>query len=193
MTYERKPAKVRPNMDNLSFWGAALDFIEETRFDQDLIIDVVRHPTESYRDPKSMEVGYNIYRFRRGDITVVVGFRDMENPKIIYIYLHDPEEHRKTAKGSRTGAGSGSKTPTTMNGLQTWLRNQGCVLSWEHKSGVMTVTWRGIYVGNLHSTPSGGNRSLKNMYHRLSRNLQRVKTEESLRQDIDIRERRSKE
>jgi hypothetical protein len=192
VTYGRKPRKVRPNLDNLEFWGAAEDFVQDTHFDRDLIKDVVRFPTDTSRDPRSLEVGYNIYRFRRGDITVVVGFRDVVNPKILYVYLHDPEDHTR-GKGTQSGGGLPSKTPTSVTDLQTWLRNQGCVMSWESNAGALKVSWHGHFVGNLHLTTHTQGASLKNRYHWFRKRLSRVRTEAMLRDDIELREKRKHE
>jgi hypothetical protein len=192
VTYERKPSKVRPNLDNLEFWGAAEDFILETHFDRDLIKDVVRFPSDTERDPRSLEVGYSIYRFRRGDITAVVGFRDTQNPRIIYVYLHDPEDHTR-GKGTKAGGGLPSKTPTSTSELQAWLRNQGCTITWERRSGAMKVTWHGEFVGNLHMTVHAQGNALKNQYHWFRKRVARVRTESRLRNDIELREKRKNE
>jgi hypothetical protein len=185
-----KPQRRKPNFDNLFFYGAAKDFMDEYRFDAELIKDVVKHPTDRSRDERSVEVGYNIWRFRRGDITVVVGFKDIENPMILFIYLHDPEDHTRGSSGSRTSGGPATKDPTSVRALQTWLQNQGCTIDWDRKSGGMTVSWKGDFVGNLHLTPHTSGASLKNQFHHFRRVLTRMKTEHVLRQDIDLREKR---
>lgn len=181
-----QPKPRKPNFEKLDFWGAAEDFIEETNFDRDLIKDVVRFPDDTSRDPRSMEVGYNIYRFRRGDITVCVGFRDPENPRIIYVYLHDPEDHTR-GKGTRAGGGLPSKTPGSTQEMQAWLRKAGCKLEWDRRSATMKVTWEGHYVGRLHLTVHQQGNALKNQFHHFRKRLTSVKTETRLRDDIEKR------
>ena len=185
-----KPQKRKPNLDNLEFYGAAKDFVAEYQFDEELLKDVVRHPTDRHRDERSSEVGYNIWHFRRGDITVVVGFKEIENPLILYVYLHDPEDHTRGSSGSRTSGGPATKDPTTVRALQTWLRDQGCVIGWDRKTGGMTVSWKDTFVGTLHMTPHTQGASLKNSFHHFRRVLARMKTEYMLNQDIDLREKR---
>ena len=172
----------RPNLDNLDFLGRALDFIEMYDFDQELLKDVVRYPTTREKDPHANEVGYPIYRFRRGDITVVCGFKDPEHPHILHVFLHTPDEPDNTP--AKAG-GAGSKTPATLTQLRGWLSKEGCRLEWTGKG--QRVYYSDIFIGTIHGT-YGLQTSIKNDYSRLRKKIAGIKAQESLRQDVMNRE-----
>lgn len=177
MTESNTPETSKPNLDNLQIIGRALDFVEEYGFDPEMFYDVVRKPdTVPQRDPRALEVGYNIYRFRRGDITVVVGFMDMNAPAVMFVHLHTPEENEMHISYRHTGsAGEGGKAPTTIRAIQHWLKTEGCALEFS-TSTAQRVTWNGIYVASLHLTPHNSGRALKNTYMSLRRKLDKIKT-----------------
>lgn len=184
MTSDQNNTPRRPNLDNLEFLGRALDFVETYNFDRNLLRDVVRYPESREKDPHGAEVGYPIYRFRRGDITVVVGFRDLDEPHILHVWLHTPDDDN--AQGTKGGAGGpATKTPHSVSQLRGWLMKEGCRL--EYKGSGQRITYDGIFVGTLHLTPSD-NRGIKNSYTHLRNKLAAIKAKQRLAQDIIDRE-----
>lgn len=174
----------RPNLDNLDFLGRALDFIETYNFDQELLKDVVRYPTSREKDPHSNDVGYPIYRFRRGDITVTCGFRDPEHPHILHVVLHTPEDN-ESHFGNAPGGSGVSKTPTSLTQVRGWLQRQGCKL--EMTNTGQRVTYNEVFIGVLHQTMKNP-RQYMNFYTRAKNKIAAIKAQDALRQDVMDRE-----
>src|SRR4051812_24097899 len=81
-------------------------------------------------DPHSRDVGYPIARYRRGDVIVVVGFKNRARPKVLHVAVNTPGE--KGAAPIHRGAtgGPGSSLPTSVRELKTRILALGYRLEW---------------------------------------------------------------
>ena len=106
----------------------AKNFVEIYGVDTRLIVDTVRAPQAVSLDPRSAEVGYDIKRLRRGDVEVVVGYREPEYPTILYVRLATPDD-TQGPKRSHGGA-KGSSLPPTVTELHRRITTQGYSLEY---------------------------------------------------------------
>lgn len=173
-------AKIYLNRNNLRFLPRAQEFLDTYDFPEDLVRSVVMNPEQIERDPYSLEVGYPVIRMRRGDITAVVGVQDPNNPSVLYIYLHIPEDGVQRSGTKKGTAGSHkAKAPTSTRQLRSWLIENGCRL--EPGGRHSSAYYEDVYVGPVSNTPSEY-RSVLNSYHDLKKSLIRAKASVLARQ-----------
>jgi hypothetical protein len=168
--------KIRANLSNLRYLDRAQDFLDYYSFPKDLVEDVLRHPHRAEKDPTSMGSGYLIVRLIRGDITVVMGLRDPENPTVIYVYLNHPGDNVVNRKA---GQGPGSKLPSSLRELRTWALAAGCKFEMGG-TGHTKVFYKDQLIGTLPNTPSGGKRSIENAYSALRKQIAGVVAQQAI-------------
>lgn len=151
---------------------------------EEMVFSVIRNPTARIMDPLTVEKGYPVYQFRRGDITVVCGFKDPSNPHVFFMYVHSMDETSKvnTNAGTAKGPGSGSKVPKSIQQLKGWLMAQGCNLVNASNGGITKVYYHGAFVMNLHSTVhTQGGANIANKFSDAKRKMAIFKAMESLK------------
>lgn len=98
--------------------GDALDFAETVGLLVEDVESVVKDRRSSQEvDPRTAEVGYPVRRFRRGDVTVVVGYRDSE-PTILFVHVHG-RSHKHLAVRRADGRANASRAPKTWMQLRS--------------------------------------------------------------------------
>lgn len=180
-------AKIRANMANLTMHGEAEQFIETYRFPQELVEHVCKYPQEVTLDPTSADKGYHVLRMRRGDITVVVGLRDPENPLALYVYLNTPEDHTYGGGTRKSTPGAGTKkekAPQSLRQMLGWCAANGCTTEWSSGSGHTKVYFEGAFMGTLPTTPSD-HRSFKNAYSQISKKVAVARARQSITEDME--------
>lgn len=152
-----------------SWTNDARAFVEIYHMDAWMVEDVVRAPTTVELDPHSNEVGYPVRRMRRGDITVVVGFRDPEDPTILFIHLDTPDNH--TGSGGSIGgrAGAGLGVPGSVAEMLRALEGLGLQIRYGKHYQVYDGD---IFVTHLASTPRDRN-SVKAAWRTVNQYLDR--------------------
>lgn len=166
-------------MTDPSWSDDAHDFMLIYGLDKELVLDVVRNPDREEMDPHSADVGYPIKKMRRGDIVVVVGYRDPDEPMILYVRLVNPDEPQYQKRSPR-GA-SGSSLPPTRAELIRRIQFQGYQID---DSGRHTKVFNraGKLMVTISKTP-GSARSIADSWHQ----FQRAVREESSEQGSDER------
>lgn len=88
---------------------------------------IIRHDPQPVTDPHASDVGYPILRYRRGDVVVVVGFRYVESPKVLYVHtVTDQESRGDDPKWKRVASGGpGSDLPTSHRDLKRRILGLG--------------------------------------------------------------------
>lgn len=153
----------------------AKNFVQLYAVDTRLIVDAVRAPQMISLDPRTAEVGYDIKRLRRGDVEVVVGYRDPEYPMILYVRLATPDDDQGPKRSA--GGASGTTVPPTMGELHRRITMAG--YSIDHSSAHPKVVARnGDTLMSLPKTPSD-RRSLANTWREFIRNDRAAKTREA--------------
>lgn len=153
----------------------AKNFVELYNVDTRLIVDAVRAPQMISIDPRTAEVGYDIKRLRRGDVEVVVGYRDPEYPMILYVRLATPDDDQ----GARRSPGgiSGSSVPPTMGELHRRITMAGYRI--DHSAAHPRVmTKDGDFLMSIAKTPSD-KRSLANTWRDFLKNDRAAKAREA--------------
>lgn len=175
-------SKIRLNVSALVWLQRAEDFVATYSFPKDLLEDVVRDPDSVGIDPSSEGRDYKVLRFRRGDITVVVGLRDPDAPSVIHVWLHYPEEDFTVPMGkiSKPGSGGGERVPTNERQLKGYLMGQGCSLK-PAGSGHIAVFWGETRIGTIPSTGHTNGEAIKGYYSTLRKRLFSLRAQESLR------------
>lgn len=144
----------------------AKNFVELYGVDTRLIVDAVRAPQSISIDPRTPEVGYDIKRLRRGDVEVVVGYRDPERPMILYVRLATPDDDQGPKRSP--GGTRGSSLPPTIAELHRRIVMAGYSL--EHSAAhVKVIDREGNLLMPLPKTPSD-RRAIANCWHDFLRN-----------------------
>lgn len=151
-------------MAKVTWHQDALDFLEYFDFPKDIVIDVLRRPEEKTLDPSSEERGYPVYRFRRGDVTVVLGAK-YSVLTILYVYLHTPEDGTRQHKSIGGAVGSGGKAPTSERQLVGWIKANGMTIRMGGKH--RQVYYGDVYLGSISSTAHA--RTYVNEYQKIRR------------------------
>lgn len=173
------------NAKVISFLPRARDFLDDFDFPEDLVIEAVRHPSEIRWDPMVAEANYPILLLRRGDLSISVSLMDLNEPHVMYIHLHHPEENKHSQGAKSTGGGGGGKTPHSPAEIQAWFRRNGCKLS-NAASGVK-VTYEGHQVGIIHLTPHTRGNSPKSSFSALLRSLRSIQSKIAQQKILDTR------
>lgn len=173
----RSKIPARINISDITFLGRALDFIELYDFPTEILLDCVRHPDEVAIDPHAMEVGYPILRFRRGDITVVLGLQRPQEPAITFVYLHVPNDDIPQHKGMGGAGGVGGKVPKSPQQLVGWAQAQGCQVAFNGR-GHWNISYNGVLLGSTGGTVHS--RSVMNDYSFLRKRLAAEKAKQNL-------------
>lgn len=129
----------------------ALAYAEEfglTREDCEKIMLAKSNPT---LDSRSHEVGHLIVRYRAGDVVVVVGHRDLEDPVIMSVWV---DTHQETKGGGTKPGGSGSSLPKTQKELIKRILGHGFKIKHDNRGHLKVVDENGVFVYSLPSTPS---------------------------------------
>lgn len=170
--------RYKVNFDNLVYLPRAQDFLDTYDFPTDLVEAVVRNPTTRELDPYTHEVGYTVVRCKRGDITVVLGLQNLDEPAVLYIYLHTPDEDEHQQSGARAPAGAGTQAPKSQKALLSWLQSEGCTLRYNGR-GHYNVYLNDVLVGSVGGTVH--KTSLVNNYTWIRRRIAATRAKEELR------------
>jgi hypothetical protein len=153
-------------VETLTWHQDAEDFVDDTGMDRAIIEAAARFPTSTSPDPRSATEGYPIKRLRRGDIEVVVGYREPKEPMILFVRLETPGEGRSMRSAS-AGGGHGSSIPPTMTEMHRRIQALGYHLSSTTRH-TKVLTRDGAPITTLPRTPSD-NRSLANAWMQFQR------------------------
>jgi len=155
----------------------AKNFVELYGVDTRLIVDAVRAPQSVSIDPRTNEVGYPIKRLRRGDVEVVVGYREPEWPTILYVRLATPDDDQGPKRSP--GGVSGSSVPPTMGELHRRITMAGYQVQTGGAAHPKVVSQTGDVLMSIPNTPSD-KRSLANTWRdfvRLDREYKKASQE----------------
>lgn len=139
---------------------------------------VVRQSERVEVAPETAAKKYPVLKFARGDVLVVVGFRNPRLPMIIAAYwqaLRLPSQGVSADQSDRSGGGGGRRTvglPTTAKQLVKRLRDVGA--SVEDPSGEqmnVMVSFDGTDLGRVNVGPTATKTSCQSDYQR---NLRRI-------------------
>ena len=163
---------------DMIWYPDALSFIESYGVDPAIIEAAALHPWTVTDDPKGAEVGYPVKRLRRGDVEVVVGYRDEDEPAILYVRLHTPDDPTSGGRGSIKPQGRGSKIPTTLRGLKAEILQAGYSIELGGRHDLVRRP-DGSVCMTLPITPSSPT-SIPNAYQNFLRVLQTDRTKTAL-------------
>jgi len=133
------PIIIHPNVQDL--WG----------FDQKLAVDAVRHPFAVELDTTFKQRNFPVLRFRRGDLYVVVGFKDRQNPAMLGVYV-DPALEHDTHRVHHTGSGGARRLggkPTNYGQLVLRISRLGVEIGEPDPKGIAELMYRGQSLGKI--------------------------------------------
>lgn len=153
----------------LDWQPAALDVAYQFGLNEDAIEAIVRKPETVTVDPSNATRAWTVLRYRRGDVSVVVGFPEDMPPRIWGVYLTLPMEGTGEKRGTQgaNGGGGGSEVPKTMRGLRRRIVESGLVIR-PGGSHDRVETEDGQFVAALPITPSD-HRTIPNLWTTLRR------------------------
>lgn len=144
------------------FWDdRAKDWLDTWGLTQADAESIILADTKPTLDPHSGEAGHPIVRFRRGDVTVIVGLREKERPKVLSVFIHIPGWDTNKGTGN-PGTGAGTSLPTSNKQLRRWIIDFGYRIEASAHDRVLDKT-TGKFVMALPNTPSDS-RSLANTW-----------------------------
>lgn len=152
----------------LDWQPAALDVAEQFGLDVDAVEAIVRHPDRVAIDPSSATRDWEVLRYSRGDVSVVVGFPHDMPPRIWGVYLRLPMEGTGEKQGTQgAGSTSGSQVPKTMRALRRRIVEAGLKI---HPGGShdRVETEDGQFIAALPITPSD-HRTIPNVWTAIRR------------------------
>lgn len=152
----------------LDWQPAARDVAEQFGLDEASVEAVVRQPDRITVDPSSVTREWDVLRYTRGDVSVVVGFPHDMPPRIWGVYLRLPMEGTGVKMGTQgAGSNSGSDVPTTMRALRRRIVGAGLKIR-AGGSHDRVETEDGQFVAALPITPSD-HRSIPNVWASIRR------------------------
>ena len=149
----------------IDWLAEATDFVEDVGLDAKMVESVVENPQRVEMDPRTSVVGYDVKRLKRGDIEVVVGYSDPENPMILFVRLLGPAEGWSGGRGAKGGTGGAGKGPSTVTDMVKRAQALGYTVEY---STHIKLMWDGKFAMAIPRTPSDY-RSLVNSWHQLLR------------------------
>lgn len=121
--------------------------------DKEAVETAVRKPQHVEIRPESREKKYPVLAFRRGDIQVVMGFRDRLKPAVIACYWRPLLEHDHHVVNRHGGGGARKSTglPTTVKAAVTQLQREGLTFpdTWESATSPVEVSYRGKVLSKM--------------------------------------------
>jgi hypothetical protein len=126
---------------------------------------------------------YPVLRFRKGDLYVIVGFREPQKPMALGVYAQsrlDPDTHHTEAAG---GGGSKTKrisTPTTFVQLKKRIAALGCVLE-ESASDPekVVVTYKDQELGKVQVGGTQNRVQIRSDWNRIERKVDAIDRRET--------------
>ena len=117
-------------------------------------------------DPRSREVGHLIVRYRAGDVIVVVGHRDKDEPVIMSVQV---DTGHTSYQGTRaSGGATGSTAPNTMRELRKRVLAEGYRIEQVGAHAKVLDKETGSFLMSLPLTPSD-HRSIPNCWAQFTR------------------------
>ena len=107
---------------SISWQPDALSYAEMYGLTQENVELIVKNKSRPVIDPRTNEVGSLIMRYRSGDVVVVTGLRDPDNPVIMSVWV---ETNNKKSGSKKNSGTSGSSMPTTLKQLQRRILDDG--------------------------------------------------------------------
>lgn len=148
-------------------------------WDADLCDDVLRHPERIEVRPESFEAEkrYVVLSFKRGDIEVIMGFRNPKNPAVIAMYHHSLLAHDTHIVGHAGTGGGGSRGETGLpkTGKQVAARLQGMQAKVDFNEDETTaeVFFAGQSLGRIMTR--GDRKKSESDYQRMQRKITAIK------------------
>lgn len=146
-----------------ALWGLSVSAVE----------DCIHHPQQTAVDPRTKEIGHNVLRHRRGDVVVVVGYREPETPQVLFVTTMTGLAERHVRGGN---GGTGSTLPRSYRELRKRILDLGYRISVD-SAHPKVRTSDGRVIMTFPGTPSD-HRSLANTW----RSFVKAHAKEMLRQ-----------
>lgn len=142
---------------------------------KDEIRTAVREPHRVEVRPESKQKGYPVIRFSRGDVNVIMGFRDRLNPAVIRAEWSSLLEHDKYTVDRHGGGGSRKTTglPASPRSLVMSLKVKGAEVKESSTGKTAEVSYKGQSLGKI--TVEGVTKvQVQNDYQRMQRKMQAI-------------------
>lgn len=154
--------------------------------DLDMVEAACRKPQRVEIAPETAAKKYPVIKYFRGDVLVVVGYRELQLPKIIAAYVagRNLADNRPATINGGTGGGSRrtSGLPKSPKQLLNRLLGLGAVLTEDATGKTHSVKFWDEELGQVATAPGTDKASVENSYQRMARKIEAVKMRKS-RQD----------
>jgi hypothetical protein len=119
--------------------------------DRDGITNAVRHPERCEVRPESKSKGYPVIKFARGDVNVIMGYRDRKSPAVIRAEWGWLLGHSQYEVDRHGGGGSKAATglPNTFAQLAGRLKIAGAEVTPSEDGKTAVVTYQGQELGRV--------------------------------------------
>lgn len=157
--------------------------------DVDAAVAVVRHPEQVKINEESAKKKYPILTFHRGDITVVLGFREPHEPFMMAAYFTGEalKEYQRSRATGGGGARKGEGVPTRPDLLRRRLVELGASVDEDRDSDAdgktATVTFHGQVLGQI-ALVNWTKVSVGNDWQRMQRKIHAIKQREESRRGV---------
>ncbi len=148
--------------------------------DLDLVEGVLREPEQVAVRPESFdkEKRYVVLSFKRGDLEVILGTRNLREPMVIAVYASsrlEADTHRvnHAGGGGKKREGGLPKTPTQM---ASRLRAMGCEVAIDVRDDTAPVTYKGQDLGRVTCLPDRS--TVESDYQRIIRKIDGINRKE---------------
>lgn len=145
--------------------------------DLDLVETACRAPHRVEVAPETATKKYPVIKYYRGDVLAVVGFRDLQMPKIIAAYTAGLNLADNRGGGARGGGGSrrSSGLPKTVSQLLTRLGGIGVELIDDADGKTHTVKYWGEDLGQIPTATHTDKATVESSYQRINRKVEAIK------------------
>lgn len=145
--------------------------------DLELVEAACRQPHRVEVAPETAEKKYPVMKYYRGDVLAVVGFRDLQMPKIIAAYTAGLNLADNRTGGTRGGGGARKATglPRNTKQLVDRLKQIGAVLTEDSTGKTHAVKFWDEELGQVQTGPGTDRQSVESSFQRMARKIEAVR------------------
>lgn len=146
--------------------------------DQDMTESCLRNPDRVEVRPETFHAikRYPVLGFYKGDVNVILGFRDPAKPCVIAVYVHSMLEH-DTHRVNHTGTGGARKlsgNPKNVKQLRQHLEARGAELMPNEQHTRATVKYKGEDLGQVSLVEGTARQTVETDWQRTQRRIHAI-------------------
>ena len=126
-----------PEYSSISWNDQALEYAGEFGLNPKDVETIVRTSSKGELDPYTHKVGHLVVKYRAGDVTVVVGYREKQHPRILWVRVNTGADDFKYH--SSPGGVSGSTLPRSDRDLRRRIMEKGYKITPDNHPKVIDV------------------------------------------------------